>query len=417
MKYFLLSLCAAFIFDSCQWAPAEIDIDVKSTFSRINIAVGDTAQLDINGFDFYSFSGVDPDVVEILVETSNEGVGHFQFIGIAAGQLDISTKYSPFSHDETASYYINLNISEGIPLALYIGEPLLLNLGDYFDESLLSELDSISLLSTDGSEIPLVDFEIDVELKRITLLGVRPGFNEYQVVMYDGVGIQIAPLLLECDIKIRNFVLAEMFTNSGCVNCPEANGYLDNIYDARSDQLNVVRYHVSWTDPNDPMNLYNPSEVTDRVLYYNSFLAPSFIVNGVLISSLDENDWVNRIISAASSEAVLYLSPIDVQESNDSLFLDFDLETFGVELGSMTCWSLVLEDSIEFAGSNGEDLHMQVMRDMSSSSLAGSESAFTIQHSLKKPDDFGAGQLMSLLVFVQSDADKSILQSRKHFLY
>ena len=418
MRYLLLIVVLLFTLAACEWAPDEINIDAKSTFQRINIAVGDTANVEIQGYNFEPFEGVDPGVAVVadIPPLQNEGIGHFQFIGISAGQVDISTKYSPDSHDATASYYISLTVSEGVPLALYVGEPLILSLVDYVDVSLLSNLDSISFLCTNICELALFDFEIDIDLKRITLFGERPGFDEYQIVMYDVAGIQIAPLLLECEVRIRNFVLAEMFTNSGCVNCPEANGYLDNIYTARSDQLNVVRYHVNWTDPRDPMNLYNPTEVMDRVLYYNAFVAPSFIVNGVRISSLDENDWDSRVIAAAATQAQVYLSEIDVQESNDSLFVVYDLETFGSDLGSLTCWSLVLEDSIEFAGSNGEDLHMQVMRDMTSSGLSTSETATQIQHSLKKPDDYGTGKLMSLLIFVQSDTDKSILQSRKQTL-
>ena len=219
------------------------------------------------------------------------------------------------------------------------------------------------------------------------------------------------------ETNILKKVLVELFTNSGCVNCPEANLYLDNISAVYADDMNIVRYHVNWTDPNDPMNLYNPTEVLDRVLYYSVFAVPAFVVDGAPSGTLNEADWSGRIAAASNETAQVYISAIDVVESIDSLHLEFELKTFGVNMTALTAWSLVSEDSIHFLGTNGEDLHMQVMRDMTSTDISALDNSMVIQQSLKKPADYGATGPMNLLIYVQGESDKAILQSRAQNLY
>ncbi|NQV30385.1 MAG: DUF1223 domain-containing protein [Candidatus Marinimicrobia bacterium] len=416
MKYLNIYLAVLLLVASCDWTPQKVHVDSLTTFKTLEIVKGINSVQYVEGHNFILIKPPSPEIVDLI----NADSGRIEIVGKTPGITQMGVEYLLGSDSEetlSAKLFINIEVSNGIPLNINVRDTLMVEIGDYLDEELQLLSDSFNVQYSEGTISPHIEFNYISNTNSLEIVGINPGEDGLIMNFFDNADTVIASLAFEIESTIKMFVLAEMFTNSGCVNCPEANGYLDNIYSARSDQLNVVRYHVSWTDPRDPMNLYNPTEVMERVLYYNAFFAPSFIVNGILISSLDENDWINRVISAASSKAELYLSPIDVQESNDSLFLEYALETFGVELGSVTCWSLVLEDSIEFAGSNGEDLHMQVMRDMISSSLSNSESASSIQHSLKKPDDYGTGQFMSLLIFVQSDADKSILQSRKQYLY
>ena len=141
------------------------------------------------------------------------------------------------------------------------------------------------------------------------------------------------------------------------------------------------------------------------------------VLDGSLVGTLDENDWSTRVGLAALSETPVYISPVEMIQSIDSLFLDFDLETFGLELSSITCWSAILEDSIYFEGSNGEAIHMQVMRDMTFTAIPNIDGFLSMQQSLKKPDDFDSGVPMSLLIFVQAESDKLILQARKQSIF
>ena len=60
---------------------------------------------------------------------------------------------------------------------------------------------------------------------------------------------------------------------------------------------------------------------------------------------------------------------------------------------------------------------MDVMRDMAFTSLSNLNGLITFQHSLKKPDDYGVAGPMELIVFVQSESSKYVLQARKQLLY
>ncbi len=420
MRYYSILFLSLLLLWSCEWTPDEISVQAETSFSRLNIAVGDTAEVSIEGYDFMPLSGIDTSIAQV-VESNSVDSAFFQFIGKSAGQLDLSTTYrlspSAGESDQTAIHHLKLSVSDGIPVMINVGETFKLDLSDYFDASLIDQIDSLSFTCDDMCALPIVNYEADVLNTSISLTGNQPGSHLFQLLLFDVHGIQLAPLLLDCDVSIAKVVLGELFTNSGCVNCPQANEYLDAIYPDRASDFALVRYHVSWTDPRDPMNLYNPQEVRDRVIYYGIFAAPSLMLDGSLIGSLDENDWRTRIELAASVNASVYISPVDVEESTDSLFLGYDLNSFDIDPGELITWALVLEDSIHYEASNGEEHHRQVMRDMASQEASDVESGTEIAVSLKKPDNYGTGVPMSLLVFVQDPSTKAVLQARKQVIF
>jgi hypothetical protein len=64
-------------------------------------------------------------------------------------------------------------------------------------------------------------------------------------------------------------VLFEEWTSSTCGPCAANNPILNAYIEAHWDTLTVVKYHVGWPSPgNDPMYLYNPTQVTERLSYY-----------------------------------------------------------------------------------------------------------------------------------------------------
>ncbi|NQV14760.1 hypothetical protein HQ531_04820 [bacterium] len=416
MRHTILIFVISILFWSCEWEPDQVEVDVKTSYRILNIAVGDTAKIDIRGIGFDPLEGIDTSIVKVIERIESDSA-HYTFIGKVAGQVDLILRYqlelTPNSGLEPATMYLKLTFSNGVPLGIHVGDSLSVDLLDYFDSMTLATIDSMSV-SRSGPNF-WVDLDLNSGIIRIEALS--PGINDLLLLPYNIEGQQLTPLLFEVSSSIRKVVLAEMFTNSGCVNCPQANGYLDNIYESYSEDLVVLRYHVNWTDPADPMNLYNPTEVWTRVLYYSAFAAPGFVLDGSLVGTLDEADWIGRVGLAAAGATPLYISPVDFIESSDSLFINYKLDTFGENLNSVVCWSTVIEDSIEFLGSNGEDIHMQVMRDMEFTLIPEIDSVITIHHSLKKPDDFGSANPMSLLVFVQSESDKMVLQARQTSLF
>jgi len=414
-RLFFLSLTLIFIW-SCEWRPDEIQIDGSVTIENINLVVGDTTIIQIEGSQFSRIEGLDNSIIIINEVVSSEHGIELEIIGMATGQLKLIFYYTaPALSDSepmTASYLIHLHVTESIPLSIDVGEQLQLDFSSFLSSDQLNLLDTVAVAFAVSADGEFSASEVDSTQTWLLLTGVTPGTAGLSILGFDTNRNQIAALTFHIDISIHRTVLAELFTNTGCVNCPEANHYLDNLLEDFADDFGLIRYHVNWTDPFDPMNLYNPVEVEARRAYYNIFAAPGLVLDGTLVTSLDEDDWSGRVFNASQEVTPIYISPIDVLESVDSLHLEFDLNTFGEELIDISVWSVVYEDSIEYSGSNGEDLHMQVMRDMESNSISSLNTLRTIQHSLKKPDDFGTAGPISILIFIQSESDQAVLQAR-----
>lgn len=422
MRKFIFMILAVFMLFSCDWAPTEVKVESYNTYKRLNLAVGDTVLFQIEGDSFSAITGSDSSIVKIDEADSTDFSKTFIIVGVNPGVSNISFKYNlpvaPDSPPARGVYYINLNVTDAFPLFINLGEWTVLDYGLYLSDDEFVALDSISVLLNPHGTESIIEYQYEPGTPDdFSIRGASPGLSGMAVMCYDTSASLITVLLFQVEISIKKQVLIELFTNSGCVNCPEANHYIDNIYRDHYNDVSLIRYHVSWTDPNDPMNLYNPTEVRDRVLYYNVFAAPGFVLDGSLISTLDEADWVTRIDAASRTETSIYISPIDIVESTDSLYLSFDLNSYNEDAGNLNIWTLVTEDSIEFLGTNGEDIHMQVMRDMTSTTLSGILNDESVSHSLKKPQDYGQGHPFTALVLVQDKSNKMILQSRKQVIF
>ncbi len=415
MRATILLIITSCLLWSCHWAPEELDVNSLSTYKQLEIIRGLTSEVDVVGYDFHVLEYPDPGIVTF---TSHES-GHFELMGRSPGVTLLSISY--FVDQEgrqglQSVMYISVEVSDGIPVNVHIADTLLVDMSQYVDLAVLSVTDSMDIEYLGGTPSPPASANLVPGTFKMELYGINPGEDSLLVNFYDATDSVILALPFEIESSIKKVALVELFTNSGCINCPEANHYLDNIYSEFSDDMTLVRYHVNWTDPEDPMNLYNPDDVLDRVEYYNVFTAPGFVLDGNMINTIDENDWINRIGAASRESTPIYISPVDLVTTMDSLFLSFDLESYSVVLSDLDVWSMVLEDSIYYPGTNGEEIHMQVMRDMTFSQVSGDLAGFRVNHSLKKPEGFVTGDLFSFLVFIQDRSSKQVIQSRKQHL-
>lgn len=400
---------------SCNWAPDKIDVKNVSIYKEITIIRGLKSELEVEGYNFQVLEYPNQDIVNFASRES----GHYELTGISPGSTMFSIEYLVDSENESALssiIYVNIEVSNGIPVDVFVAYTVQLDMQLYIAETIQMTTASMDIQYPGEDSLMHSEVHIAPGTFLLNFFGLSPGHDSLIVNFYDTADSVILALPFNIESSIKKIPLIELFTNSGCINCPEANHYLDNIYDNYNDDMTVVRYHVSWTDPQDPMNLYNPDEVADRVSYYNIFFAPALVLDGGLISSLDENDWINRIIGASRQETSVYISPIVISMSEDSLHVSFELESFDVDMADHMVWTLVLEDSIDFAGSNGETIHMQVMRDMTRVQVSGNLVNFNLNQSLKIPDTFDVGAPLSLLVFLQNNSNQQVIQSRKQVI-
>ncbi|NQV43225.1 MAG: hypothetical protein HQ506_12815 [Candidatus Marinimicrobia bacterium] len=414
---FILLLLTLFI-GSCDWKPEPLEVFSHESFRKVDIVVGITTIIEIEGDDFTIDSFADSSIVEII---SNDS-GYFEISGIIPGQAQLSYNYFRSSEEDDGTKFparilLILDVTNGFPLRVNVEDSVQVDLSTYMDSIQVVDHDSVDIRFSSGAASEHNTYHYDMDSTNLDIHGNSPGREGLIVTLFQQSDTLGEPLFFDITTTIHKVVFAELFTNSGCVNCPEANGYLDNISDEFAEDFVIVRYHVNWTDPFDPMNLYNPGDVENRRAFYNIFAAPGFVLEGTLIASLDEEDWMGRVSNASLATPTIYISEVDVLESVDSLHLEFELNPFGTPQTDVTVWSMVVEDSIDYAGSNGEDLHMGVMRDMAFTAFGSIDELQTIRHSLKKPDDYGVVGPMGLILFIQSQSNKSILQARKQVLY
>lgn len=297
-----------------------------------------------------------------------------------------------------------------------------INLGD----TLSIRLDDFGIPGSETIDSISVDFSADnictfagFEIGNVRVVGVAPGVTQMSLVIWQA-GIATT-LELRLETYIRRTRLVELFTNAGCVPCAPANQLLDEIRENdTTGAISMIRYHVNWPSPNDPMYHYNPSESVNRVMYYGVTQAPTLVVDGQMATQT-QSLWPGQIRQAGSvdSEITLTIDAIS-PVSSDSIDVAYRLRSYALnDLTDLRIMSVVTEDSVEFAGENGEDIHMQVMRDYATTTsvdlIEGGELTGVDRLKWRAGSDAVTPYLVT--VFVQSDADKKILQAAQKFLY
>lgn len=96
-------------------------------------------------------------------------------------------------------------------------------------------------------------------------------------------------LSMHAQNTVKRTPVYEVFTSSTCPPCKPANDHLYPIFDARKDQIAVVKYQVSWPGSGDP---YFTASGNSRRNYYGVNSAPDFYDNSekAVINSFAEED-------------------------------------------------------------------------------------------------------------------------------
>jgi hypothetical protein len=159
-------------------------------------------------------------------------------------------------------------------------------------------------------------------------------------------------------------VLFEDFTNSGCGPCwsvePQVNAFV-NAHLAAGD-LAVLRCHVDWPSPSDPIYLANPAEQNARKAVYGVSSVPTFKMDGVLTPNAGglENAFNTR------SAVPTYLDIHVVRNGDDEtgiigirLIAEQDLQN----QANMRLFSVIVEDNVPGVGYWAGSVFEQAFRD------------------------------------------------------
>jgi len=158
-------------------------------------------------------------------------------------------------------------------------------------------------------------------------------------------------------------VLLEDFTNCSCGPCwtvePTVDAFVNNHL---GSGLAVIRVHVSWPSPNDPIYIANRPEQNARVGFYGVSGVPHFQVDGALSSSAYglENAYNTR--SAVPTNLQIYVARNGNDESGTvSIRLIAEAEIVTSE--TLRLFSTIVEDEVPGAGYWAPTVFDQAFRD------------------------------------------------------
>ena len=390
---------------SCEFWPEPVDIaDIQFT-QRLQLLLDDTVRVELEYAIEGSVQSTGPEMVTVL----NQEDSAFTLVGAGIGVAQVNLTGNAGKLDVAQSYHVE--VFSGVPITVFVDEDNILDLDDWFSFDILSAIDSLSISS---SQAEAVGIDFDENLARLRFTGLEPGESEVAVTAIDSTGATLASVIFLIDVVIRKMVLVEDFTNADCINCPTAAEIIDTLIHDYPASLRVVRYHLMWPDPIEPMYLYNPQDAVARWNAYGNFVnLPTVFIDGVDVGqTFDEGIWAAAVQERLDTPGELLIREVDFGLTTDSLIFDFSVTPYGIAAADeFNVFTVLTEDSVEHDGEY-EDLHLQVMRDMATSSGVSLSEPHSFRHALLLPPSYASRpELFNLVVFVQHTTTRDVAQT------
>lgn len=281
----------------------------------------------------------------------------------------------------------------------------------------------------DDSSTPLQTLPSAPWLFSLNLAALNDGTHKIIVKAFDPTGKEIASDLRHFNKQVstnaqdERMLLVENFTNAGCIPCKAAEEGYERIIanEAIGSRTVTILYHVFWPDPKDPFYLANPVPVQKRIFYYDTVKsAPHARFNGATKgdNTLDYfKDWQKQMLDELirPPDCEIRLSK-DIPGNGGTITATIKsyAQTFA---GDLRLYIVVIEDSLNYPGSNGILMHRFVMRDMITGGsgepitlVSGQQQTITKQVTLNPA---WVRKNLSAIVFVQTNSGKLVLQTAK----
>lgn len=222
-------------------------------------------------------------------------------------------------------------------------------------------------------------------------------------------------------INPNNKVVVELFTNTSCIPCVEANTYLDEIFNLQgvtSNDANVViiRYHTTLF-AGDPFYLYNTPDQNTRMAYYpnSAVVNPRTFLQGVYIGAFSAATWTNKLnekLAETRTYAIKLTNTYDSVSRNGNLDIKIK-QISGAVLNDLVYHIVLSENYIQYVAPNGETHFDNTFRDFIT---PASGQAFTISPGQTNSYSNNAYSLSSeinqnnadITVFVQSTSTREV---------
>jgi thiol-disulfide isomerase/thioredoxin len=217
----------------------------------------------------------------------------------------------------------------------------------------------------------------------------------------------------------ERMVLGELFTNTGCGPCRNANLTLDNVVENHIDDLAVIRYHPWWPDANDPFYRANMTENRARTNYYGADYVPHFWIDGIVDGGSSHSSWDYKVTvrSGMDTPLEIHLDGYYDDATREGEICAIFIGTAPITQTNLYTHFVLTESNIYYVAPNGLLWHHQTMRDMIPDAIGAPITInegdtvevctpFTVNANWDEME-------CQLVVWVQSNNNKEVLQAAK----
>ena len=172
-------------------------------------------------------------------------------------------------------------------------------------------------------------------------------------------------------INATNKILVEIFTNTSCIPCVEANTYLDEVYDLHGVTTNdanviILRIHTTLF-AGDPFYLYNTPDNNARMAFYpnSAIVNPRTFLLGTFLGNFSSAAWTNKLnekLADTRTYAIKLTNSYDTISRNGNVNIKIK-QISGAVLNDLVYQIAVSENEIQYTAPNGETHFNNTFRD------------------------------------------------------
>lgn len=220
----------------------------------------------------------------------------------------------------------------------------------------------------------------------------------------------------ETVLGYERMVLGEMFTNTSCPTCYQADTTLNNVIRDHQGSLAVIRYHTWFPSSSDPFYRADPSENSARTNYYLVSYVPRLFLDG---SGTDTSysHWDSLVTAREDVPSMLEINlggSYDHRTRSGQICATISAESVD-PTPDLRLFFVVTEDSIYWVAPNGLRWHNQVMRDMVPSAY-GDTITIRPGRTVERCQNFTLSSSWTdrnchIVAFVQNYSTKEVLQA------
>ncbi len=169
-----------------------------------------------------------------------------------------------------------------------------------------------------------------------------------------------------------NKILVELFTNTSCIPCVEANQYLDAVDELQGVTNNdtnviIVRYHTTLF-AGDPFYLYNTTDNDARMSYYpnSAIVNPFTFLLGIFMGNYSSAAWTNKLnekLGETRSFGVVLANSYNGSSRSGTLGIAIN-QLSGNSISDLVYHAVLVENGIQYNAPNGETHFNNTMRDL-----------------------------------------------------